>query len=175
MNTIGSGCNCTCTNLASISKPNDRFRPTLKDIIKLGIHTIYYRLPFMAPLLNSVILKRHKSSIKSSANKQKDIPTQNIQSGDIVEILAEDEIRRTLDDNNKLKGLSYMPEMAKYCGRQFRVLKKVNRMKIESTGELRIMKNPIFILEGVYCDGEFNDKCDRTCFLFWRPEWFKKI
>jgi hypothetical protein len=170
-----SACNFLCANLASISEPNDPFRPTFNNIKRLLINTIFYRFPFLIPLFNSVILKRSKGSITPSAKRLTDVSNQNIAFGDTVEILSELNIRKSLDNKNKLKGLGFMPEMGKYCGRQFRVLKIVSRIKIESTGELRILKNPVIILEGVYCDGEFHDSCERLCFLFWRKEWLTKV
>jgi hypothetical protein len=139
------------------------------------INTLFYRFSFLVPLFNSVFLEQRRKSIAPSAQRIKEMPDPSIAVGDTVEILLESDIQKTLDNKNKLKGLGFMPEMKKYCGKQFRVLKAVSKIKIESTGELRILKRPVFILEGVYCDGEFHDNCERLCFLFWRTEWLRKI
>ena len=169
-----SSCNSSCINLASISVPNNKFKLTPEGIKKLANYTLCYRFNFMVPLVSSIIHGKRKKPITPLSPSQIVVLENNIEVGDIVEILLEGEIRRTLDKNEKLKGLTFMPEMKKYCGEQFRVLKKVTRIKMESTGEMRTLKHPSYILEGVYCDGEFHDKCERFCFLFWRKEWLKK-
>jgi hypothetical protein len=98
----------------------------------------------------------------------------NLKAGDWVEVRSTKEILATLDRKYALRGLGFEPEMAKFCGKRFRVYKKLDRIKLEATGELRKIKSPTVILEGVFCDGEFHGGCDRSCFCFWREEWLKK-
>ncbi len=92
-----------------------------------------------------------------------------------VEVRSAEEIRSTLNAKDRLYGLNFMPEMWKYCGQRFRVFKQVSKIMLESTGELREMRRPTYYLEGVYCDGEFHQGCDRSCFLLWREEWLKRV
>jgi hypothetical protein len=68
-----------------------------------------------------------------------------------------------------------MPEMEKFCGKKFKVFKKVEIIKLESTGEVRKLRSPSVFLEGVYCNGERHEGCDRACFHFWREAWLKRI
>jgi len=84
------------------------------------------------------------------------------------------EIFSTLDGNGKLKGLAFTPEMLKFCGKQFRVYKSLKNIILESTGELRKIKSPTVLLEGVFCNGEAHGNCDRSCFCFWREAWLKR-
>jgi hypothetical protein len=95
--------------------------------------------------------------------------------GELVEVRSENEIISTLDENGKLDGVAFMPEMKKFCGKRFKVLKKVEKIRIETGEEIRKVNNPTFFLEGVVCDGEISGPCDRACFCWWRESWLKRI
>jgi hypothetical protein len=99
----------------------------------------------------------------------------NLQPGEWVEIRSIDEISKTLDESRKYKGMIFMPEMESFCGKKFKVFKKVEVVKLESTMEIRKLKTPSVSLEGVYCNGEFHDRCDRTCLHLWMDPWLKRI
>jgi hypothetical protein len=98
----------------------------------------------------------------------------NLQPGELVEVKSIAEIQKTLDENGRYKGLYFMREMRLFCGKQFRVHKKVNRILLESTAEIRKMKNTV-LLEGVICDGHVQCGCDRSCFYYWREAWLKRV
>jgi hypothetical protein len=98
----------------------------------------------------------------------------NLAPGELVQVRSLEEISATLDENNKLKGLLFMPEMRKFCGKKFRVFKRVDKIMLESTGEFRKLKTPSIFLEDVFCDGEFHQNCDRSCFCFWREAWLER-
>jgi len=101
--------------------------------------------------------------------------TLNLEVGEWVKIRSKEEIFSTLNKDGKYKGLLYMPEMIKFCEKKFKVFKRVERIMLESTGELREMKSPTVFLEGVFCDGEFHDRCDRSCFLYWKEIWLERV
>jgi len=91
-----------------------------------------------------------------------------------VEVKSEAQILATLDKNGKYKGLYWMCNMRKFCGKRYRVYKRLERMLLECTGEYRKIKNTV-LLEEVFCDGEEWYGCDRTCFHFWREVWLKRV
>jgi hypothetical protein len=95
--------------------------------------------------------------------------------GEWVEVKSQKEIFATLDRKGKLKGLAFNREMTKFCGKRFRVYKRLEKMILESTGELRRIRTPTVMLEGVFCDGEAHNKCDRSCFCFWREAWLRRV
>lgn len=98
-----------------------------------------------------------------------------LQAGDWVRVRSLAEIEATLNQWRQLKGCTFMPEMAEYCGTTQRVLKPMKRFVDER--DLRVKKsNGIILLEGVMCKGtaEFGS-CDRSCFVFWREEWLEKV
>jgi len=88
-------------------------------------------------------------------------------------VRSKKEILSTLDSGGKYAGLSFMPTMVKFCGKQFRVLKRIKRYYLENRGMLRL-KNTI-ILDGVFCDGSWTGGCDRTCICLWREKWLKRV
>ena len=95
--------------------------------------------------------------------------------GDWVEVKQFGEIFATLNGEGKLRGLAFTKEMMQYCGRRFRVLKRLEKIILESTGETRTIKTPTVILENVVCNGEAHGGCDRTCFCFWREAWLRRV
>jgi hypothetical protein len=102
-------------------------------------------------------------------------PSARLEAGDWVRVRSLKEIEATLNNWRQLKGCTFMPEMAEYCGTTQRVLKPMKRFVDER--DLRVKRsNGIILLEGVMCRGtaEFGS-CDRSCFVFWREEWLEKI
>ena len=97
----------------------------------------------------------------------------SINAGEVVEVRSENEILSTLDENGTLEGLPFIPDMRKYCGRRFRVLRRVSKIIVEGVGGVRAIRNTV-ILAGVTCDGEWNEGCRRTCPLLWKEAWLKK-
>jgi hypothetical protein len=93
--------------------------------------------------------------------------------GQHVEVRAENEIRATLDAVGKLGGVPFMPEMARYCGRRFRVYRRADKTCVEGSG-VRRMKTTVF-LEEVRCDGSAHDGCQRNCLIFWKEAWLKPV
>lgn len=110
-------------------------------------------------------------------DKQKLLNTQevlNLSPGELVEVKPINEILATLDTKRRNKGLLWMTGMRKHCGERYRVLKRVEKIILESNGELRKMKNTV-LLEDVMCDGKDFCGCDRSCFHFWREAWLRRV
>lgn len=92
--------------------------------------------------------------------------------GEWVRVKPEKEILASLDRCNQNKGLVWMPIMSQYCGKKLKVYKRVDRIVLESTGEIRKLKNTV-LLEDSICDGIYG--CDRSCFHFWREAWLERV
>jgi hypothetical protein len=143
------------------------------------LEPIYIRNPKKIPNIVNTIFARIKynfirmttRNIPDSSEKN----SANFISGEWVEVKTMREIALTLDQRGRHKGLYFMPEMEQFCGKKFKIYKKAEIIKLESTGELRKLRSPTLFLEGVYCDGKFQGGCDRSCFHFWRDEWLKRI
>lgn len=117
--------------------------------------------------------KKYETSTKSSVTSNSSPP---LQAGDKVRVRTLEEIKSTLNEEGKYeRGLTFIDEMAQYCGKNYRVLKRVN--KVFDSYDWRMKKaHNMVILDGVFCHGygEFKD-CDRSCFFFWKDAWLEKI
>jgi hypothetical protein len=91
--------------------------------------------------------------------------------GDLVEVRSLDEILGTLDGDGKLEGMPFMPEMARYCGRRFRIVRRADKTCVEGF-DLRRLERTVF-LEDLRCDGSAHDGCQRGCALFWNEAWLR--
>jgi hypothetical protein len=98
----------------------------------------------------------------------------DLQPGEMVEVKTEEEIRETLDQEGRNRGLQFTPDMTEYCGRRLRVFKRVQRICMEGRpGEMRSLNHTV-ILEGAICNGG-SRSCDRACFFFWREAWLRRL
>jgi hypothetical protein len=124
-------------------------------------------------LFSAAIKRRHHRMIEQAqAWLDKDL---DLKVGELVQVRSLQEIKATLDSKGALRGLSFMPEMEMYCGQRLRVSKRVRRIMMESTGELRRLTVPTVLLEGASCDGSAHHGCDRSCPCFWREQWLKRV
>lgn len=98
----------------------------------------------------------------------------NLQPGELVEVKSKDEILATLDLNLRNRGLSFTPEMMKYCGKRYRVLKRLDKYFVEEAGIFRQIANTV-LLDGVTCDGTAHDGCLRTCYCLYREIWLRRV
>ena len=95
--------------------------------------------------------------------------------GERVEVRSIDEILATLDDRAALDRLPFMPEMVKFCGRQFTVFKRADKVNdlVERSG-LRRMKDAVLLAE-VRCDGRAHGGCEALCQVLWKEAWLKRV
>jgi hypothetical protein len=95
--------------------------------------------------------------------------------GELVRVKTKQEIVSTLDGNNSNRGLAFDPEMVWYCGREARVLRRVERIIDERTGKLLRIKRPCIVLEGVTCRGAYHRCCPRADYPYWREIWLERV
>jgi hypothetical protein len=65
--------------------------------------------------------------------------------------------------------------MLKYCGRQARVLRRVEQIIDERTGRMMRFKNPCVILEDVICTSDYHRLCPRSIYPYWREIWLERV
>jgi len=95
--------------------------------------------------------------------------------GDRVRVRALQEITQTLDDSGRCHGCAFLAPMGGFCGREFRVLRRVERFFDERRWRMLRCQN-VVLLERVHCDGSGHPAtrgCDRMCYFFWRTEWLE--
>jgi hypothetical protein len=95
------------------------------------------------------------------------------QPGDRVQVLPWNEVIRTLDERGELEGLPFMPEMLRYCGRQFTVTRRLERTCEDIAGGMRRIRNVVF-LDDVRCDGSNHGGCEKGCCFLWKDAWLSQ-
>jgi len=92
-----------------------------------------------------------------------------------VEIRPAAEILATLDENGRLEGLPFMPEMLPHIGRRYTVTARVERAcdTINLNNRVRRMPDTV-ILADVRCDGTGHGGCEAGCRLYWKEAWLRK-
>jgi hypothetical protein len=99
----------------------------------------------------------------------------DLQPGELVRIKPKAEIMATLTKDLRNRGLGFEEEMARHCGREARVLRRVDRCIEEGTGRLLRMKNPCIVLEDTFCEGAYHANCPRSIYSFWREIWLERV
>jgi hypothetical protein len=99
--------------------------------------------------------------------------TLGLQPGDWVRVKSRKEIEATLDTNGRNRGLSVAPEMLEFCGQRLQVVRRVETIILEWTGELRRVTNTV-ILDGATCSGMVRRGCPRDCYHLWREAWLER-
>jgi hypothetical protein len=94
--------------------------------------------------------------------------------GDYAEVRPLDEIVRTLDADGALDGMPFMPEMARCCGRRYRVVKSAHKT-CDPTGLTNLRRLPDAVHLETRCDGSAHDGCQAGCLFFWRREWLRPV
>jgi hypothetical protein len=103
--------------------------------------------------------------------------TTKLRPGDFVEVRSPAEILPTLDSDGTSDRLPFMPEMVDYCGKRFRVAKRVVKTCYygTSSGMRKFPAEDVVLLEGLRCSGEAHDGCQKACTIFWREAWLRKV
>ena len=85
------------------------------------------------------------------------------------------EIETTLDENGSLDALPFMPEMLPYCGRHFRVLRRIDKVhdyySPGATG-LRRLHDSV-TLHDMRCSGAAHGGCQAGCQFIWKEAWLE--
>jgi hypothetical protein len=73
-------------------------------------------------------------SEKIPAGAQTPVAKLNLRPGELVRVKDQDAILGTVDANSRNRGLVWNAEMVPYCGGEYRVRRRVNRIIDEKTG-----------------------------------------
>ena len=98
-----------------------------------------------------------------------------LRQGDAVEIRSPAEILATLDDEGRLAGVPFMPEMLRYLGRQFTVEARLERAcdTITQSGARRMPDT--VLLDDLRCDGAGHGGCQAGCRIYWKEAWLRPV
>ena len=109
-------CNFLAPTVIEASVPFDPFFKRTKK--KILFHT-KFRLSSLKEKLFPKKMTKKITSISESPISE--TTTLNLQPGEWVQVRSFDEISATLNEEGKFKGLYFMPEMEKFCGKKFKV------------------------------------------------------
>ena len=101
--------------------------------------------------------------------------TLGLQSGELVRVKPKRMIELTLNDRSRNRGLWFDREMLRFCGGQYRIRARVERVIVEKTGELRLLTNPCILLEGATAGGEYLGFNPENEHIFWREIWLERV
>ena len=109
-------------------------------------------------------------------------PTPNdelgLQEGELVRVKSYEEILATCNVEHKNRGMHFDAEQVPYCGKTFRVEKRVSKILDERTGKMMHMKSPCIVLKNVFCRGWYSDcrmGCPREITQYWREVWLERV
>ncbi|MHB9029526.1 MAG: hypothetical protein ACYC9O_12220 [Candidatus Latescibacterota bacterium] len=162
---------CENLELAKLSPAEIKLHRLKNRLWKDGVWRTFRRVLSKALPHHSIAAAPVKEKFRNGSGNGEVL---NLQPGELVEIKPADEIMKTLDSSEKHRGLSFMPEMWKYCGERRRVYKRVNQIVLVGAESMKKLKNTV-LLEGVFCDGSDHSYCDSSCFHFWREVWLRRI
>jgi hypothetical protein len=96
--------------------------------------------------------------------------------GDMVEIKSPEEIKETLNSKGCNRGLRYGHGLNRFCGTRFRVRDRIDRMIIESTGQMIHLEGTV-TLEHSTCLCYMNafGGCPRQDLVYWREAWLRRV
>lgn len=129
-----------------------------------------FRLTVSRMLRMCGILGRKAISISVPPDKE----ALNLRRGEWVEVKAEQEIRRTLNENQRYKELYFGGGMREFCGKRYRVHKRIKLILLQGDLERRTAKNAV-LLEGVTCEAQARFGCDRPCSYYWTDAWLRRV
>jgi hypothetical protein len=69
-------------------------------------------------------------------------------------------------------------ELTPYCGKTYRVLRRVSRLIDEKTAKMVEMKNPCIVLENVVCQARYSQcrmLCPKGMYPYWREIWLERV
>jgi hypothetical protein len=99
----------------------------------------------------------------------------NLQPGEYVDVKPLESIRETLDQKAYNRGLYFTPSMSVLCGQRRKVERKVEKIIVDGTGEMRHLKNTVFLQNEVCeCSCVAFGGCPRGEFSYWREIWLRR-
>ena len=170
---------CQLTQLSAASMPIGKwslvnfFRP----LVSGNVAPLAFIVGWLTHLFNEIQHQRQGVGYPQFTDIERD-PEQydgpQLKVGDHVIIRSPAQIRATLNDNLEHRGMGFETDMLKYCGQRHTVQLEIRKLIDIVTGEMRTMKTPAYLLQGIHFSGErqqFNAQYEP---LFWRAAWMRR-
>jgi len=179
-------CQVTEIVAATTPLPTANLRQYVEDVASRNIPPVdfarelarAYAKAIARKALRLIGLDGPRSSVrKPGAAMARDAAKLDLAVGEWVKIRPADEIRATLNDESKNRGLVFEQEMLRHSGKTYRVAARLSRIIDEKSGRMIKLANDCIALEGLTCRGLDNRKrlfCPRGPFFFWRESWLER-
>ncbi len=108
-------------------------------------------------------------------NKSTPVENLALKSGEVVVVKSIQRIAETLDATARNRGLFFSPDMRSLCGKENRVIDRLDKIIVDGTGEMRNMRNTVF-LEDSHCGCPYValGGCSRGEYAYWREIWLRR-
>lgn len=170
---------CQATELRNATRPLSTFdcAQYLCDVRQNGATWLEVLRAVFIASYNRLLRAARRPTFPRSVGRLTRTPRLDLglQPGELVEVKSHQEILATLDARGHNRGLSFDAEMVPYCGGRFRVLRRVERLVDEKTGELRLLPGVCLILDEVVCRGHYHRLCPRAIYPYWREIWLRRV
>jgi len=146
-------------------RPRDFIRYVMVAAINVVIRRLHWRL-------------RYYPYMGGSAGKKTPTEVLNLQPGELVQVRSKAEIKGTINEDRKNRGLAFDVEMFPYSDKTFRVLSRVERIVDDRSGAMIHIPTACIILEGATCGGYLSRNrlfCPRSIYPYWHEIWLKRI
>jgi hypothetical protein len=101
--------------------------------------------------------------------------TLNLQAGELVHVKPMESICETLDGPASNRGLWFSPNMRLLCGEERRVERRIAKLIVDGTGEMRHLKNTVFLKDSYCsCPHIVFGGCSRREYVYWREIWLDR-
>jgi hypothetical protein len=127
-------------------------------------------------LFNKIQKLRGGSPFRMLAGDRTTTPKEQLglQPGEVVSVKSVDDIKATLDKEQKNRGLYFDLEMTPNCGGTFEVERRVKRIIDEPTGRMITIPGDCVLLKNVICTGRYHRYCPRAGNAYWREIWLQR-
>jgi hypothetical protein len=99
----------------------------------------------------------------------------NLQPGEWVEVKSLGSISETLNKTAHNRGLYFTPAMRHFCGEQRQVERRLEKIIVDGTGEMRQMRNTVYLQDSLCgCEAVAFGGCPRGEFAYWREIWLRR-
>lgn len=98
-----------------------------------------------------------------------------LQAGERVVVQPLDQIKQTLNERSENRGLWFSRDMRLECGREKVVERRLEKIIVDGTGQLRQMRNTVYLKDSYCsCPHVALGGCPRGEFVYWREIWLQR-
>ncbi|MFI5315529.1 MAG: hypothetical protein ACHQ6T_07500 [Myxococcota bacterium] len=153
----------------------------LKDLTSRNVKPLEFLRYVLLALWNTLLRRLGRPThphVQGLAGEKTPTERLGLEPGELVQVRPADEIMRTINAERKNRGLTFDVEMLPFCGRTFRVLRRVEKLINERTGVMMRMPADCIVLDDVYCRGclsQYRLFCPRAIYPYWREIWLRRV